>query len=399
MGIPHLAGHLQPYAIHTTLGQKTIHFNIDVDKAPEYTLNLIIDGPALAYHIYYRLAHRSGASNPFDAIPSYQQIAARDAGGVVLTGDSDMLVYDIGDEGAVLFFSGLEMQDDDDDDDESGGTLLRGTVYNTQAIATRFAMPNLQRLAYEIKTDPTVSFTEAKRRTRLPAADESHWQAFRAEYLIPTNPSPPITSLAHHHHHPFLDPRLSELIHQLSSPNEKNDDATIYLPFLLDDPARASAWNASAELRHTLYDLLASSCLSRPVRSVTEVSRKGHRIICCPVPVTVNTSDNNTPRLLALLHALNTSPFLHPPRSAISDGVLSWHDIHLRAQTEAMLYVLRMVRQGVAYLRMRGASTGAEEDEGVLGEVARVLVGLLGVEAWRGFDGEVEKVVREGVGD
>ncbi|KAL8700281.1 MAG: hypothetical protein Q9224_001045, partial [Gallowayella concinna] len=385
MGIPHLAGHLQPYAIHTTLGHKNSNSITDIDKAPNYTLNLIIDGPALAYHIYYRLAHRSSnALSPFDAIPSYKEIghavlaflseleahhikithiyfdghlphhkrptrlsrletslkdltklrkkypkgfpisslppspvqslpsshlfnsfhsiphalrglpappflvpavldvlhgnkyaditaivpgeadgfcakAARDEGGVILTGDSDLLVYDLGDKGAVVFFAGLEMQENEGGD----GTVLRGMVYKTTEIANRFELPNLQRLAYEIKIDPNVGFMEAKRRARQSAAEEEDgvlWQGFREEYhyySIPASPSLQEQQQQQQTHR--LDPRLSELILQLSSsPSHEQADATIYLPFLIDDPSRSSAWDVSAEIRHALYDFLAT---------------------------------------------------------------------------------------------------------------------------------------------
>ncbi|KAL8805366.1 MAG: hypothetical protein Q9200_005459, partial [Gallowayella weberi] len=174
-----------------------------------------------------------------------------------------MLVCDIGDKGAVVFFSGLEMQEDQD-----GGTAIRGMVHRTSEMAKRFEMPNLQRLAYEIKNDPTIGFSEAKRRTKLPVEDGLRWQAFREEYLLPANPSP-TGSLEQQ---PFLDPRLSELILQLSSPTERND-ATIYLPFLIDDPSRASAWNISAEIRHTFYNLLATLLTppsSTPFQSIKE---------------------------------------------------------------------------------------------------------------------------------
>ena len=59
MGIPHLITFLQPYAEVESLGQQDV----------------IIDGPAFAYHIYYTCqANRPDARGPFDAIPSYGEI-------------------------------------------------------------------------------------------------------------------------------------------------------------------------------------------------------------------------------------------------------------------------------------------------------------------------------------
>lgn len=71
MGIPRFAGHLQHYSVSTTLGHKSAHDNdSDTVDPPKF----LIDGPGLAYHVYYRLAHRFNALGAFDALPSYDQI-------------------------------------------------------------------------------------------------------------------------------------------------------------------------------------------------------------------------------------------------------------------------------------------------------------------------------------
>lgn len=59
MGIPHLITHLRPYAVVADLTTK---------NAP----NVVIDGPAFAYHIYHLcLAAKADNKNPFEATPSY----------------------------------------------------------------------------------------------------------------------------------------------------------------------------------------------------------------------------------------------------------------------------------------------------------------------------------------
>ncbi|KAL8725248.1 MAG: hypothetical protein Q9166_007487 [cf. Caloplaca sp. 2 TL-2023] len=534
MGIPRLAGHLQPFSVSTTIGHKSDHIE-DSSQIANNT-SLIIDGPGLAYHLYYRLAHRSGTQSVFDAVPSYGEIAqavlaflseleahnvqmydlllqvplnyqsvnllhsthiyfdgylpihkrdirlarlesylkdlvklqykypngfevseahstlaalppshlfnsfhsiphalrrlpappilvpavigalitskytsvievvpgeadtycasaARHEGGMILTSDSDMLVYDIGKGGAVILFSGLEVQEEDDDDATSRSSRLQATIYRTAEIAIRLEMPNLQRLAYEIKSDPTVGFAEARRRVKEPVKDPLLWQRFQEEYSTATTPS---LSASRPSIQQMLDPRLSELIIQLSSSAER-DEANIYLPFLVDDPSRASAWNVSSSIRHALYNMLAShistSQYSAPPQSITEVSRKGLRIVASTVDLSASSSLTDQQRVIDEPDALGSrirmvksrfrdlSPMLqyrifalketydwyiandkNPPSRklivcAITGEVGSpivWEDIHLQAQIEAVLYSLRMVKQSLEYIEKVG---------------------------------------------
>ena len=73
MGIPYLMHHLQPYAAKVFLTRS--------DDGDEQQLKeprqAVIDGPALAYHIYYICSgKRGGARNAFESIPSYHELGA-----------------------------------------------------------------------------------------------------------------------------------------------------------------------------------------------------------------------------------------------------------------------------------------------------------------------------------
>lgn len=70
MGIPRLVHSLEPYAVKSVLNRKS------QDTAEqESATNAIIDGPSLAYHVYYVcLAQRSGARNAIEAAPSYEEL-------------------------------------------------------------------------------------------------------------------------------------------------------------------------------------------------------------------------------------------------------------------------------------------------------------------------------------
>ena len=74
MGIPYLAQLLQPYAVSTILGckdEQCKRHRIDLAGSAR---NIIIDGPALAYHVYYNvLKEKPNLLNAFDAIPTYTE--------------------------------------------------------------------------------------------------------------------------------------------------------------------------------------------------------------------------------------------------------------------------------------------------------------------------------------
>ncbi len=74
MGIPRLTSHIQPYLIPTVLGCSTSNSKShpNSQNGPE---KLIIDGPGLAYYLYYRLlAHKPDSLNSLDAVPSYDEL-------------------------------------------------------------------------------------------------------------------------------------------------------------------------------------------------------------------------------------------------------------------------------------------------------------------------------------
>ncbi|KAL8627941.1 hypothetical protein Q9189_006355 [Teloschistes chrysophthalmus] len=197
--------------------------------------------------------------------------ATKDLGGIVLTSDSDMLVHDLGDDGSIIFLHHLEIRSEPTRKTQKCNSLLSGIVQRPAEIARRFGLPNLQRVAYEIKVDRTIGFLEALRRTRQPTKDPTALQDFLKEYTgatcystlnLPADQPLDLTS--------FLDPRLSEFVLQFNL--HRNEDIIIYLPFLMDDPSRSSAWNVSFSLRQLTYNILASYMPNHPT-SITEVSR------------------------------------------------------------------------------------------------------------------------------
>ncbi|KAL8672453.1 MAG: hypothetical protein Q9168_003080 [Polycauliona sp. 1 TL-2023] len=555
MGIPHFAAHLEPYSINATLGYKDPRSDPNAADPPKF----VIDGPALAYHIYYRLAHRSHALGAFDALPSYHQIgqaavaflseleahhihllglpspyfnlqltvihsahiyfdgylplhkrhvrlarlesclrdliklqakcpkglglanvhpepspppltssqlfnsfhsippllrglpappflvpavldalssstyasvteivsaeadtacakAAKDEAGVILTSDSDMLVYEIGDTSAVVFFSGLERHEEPESTPVV--SVLKAKLYPTAQIAKRLELPRLLHLAYQCKLHPTVSLAEARRRMHHPIQDESLWQHFQEEYSTQNVVQNfPVQSMGIQLQS-LLDPRISELMVQLST-LAREEEIDVYLPHLIDDPSRASAWYVSSAIRQIIYDAIATRAAtvhaSLPLLAITEFSRRGSRI----VPSNMSPSSSASPAqradsdiICALLFRLQKAKAKFPAVSSwfryrifafresycwhinnsknppsrnciartmmgVVGSLVQWEDIHLEAQIQAVLYALRMLKQGHGCITVN--ETGAAEGIIELGEFLRDLPPLSGL--------------------
>jgi len=73
MGIPRLTSHLQPYATSTILGCRTR--DCSYHRRDQEERKIVVDGPGLAYHIYYKvLSQSSTVLNAYDAAPSSADI-------------------------------------------------------------------------------------------------------------------------------------------------------------------------------------------------------------------------------------------------------------------------------------------------------------------------------------
>ncbi|KAI4093695.1 MAG: hypothetical protein LQ344_002760 [Seirophora lacunosa] len=367
--------------------------------APAFLVPAVLDGLA-----------ESQYASIVDIVPAeadlHCALAALKLGGTILTSDSDLLVFDIGPEASVVLLNSLSISALDGDPE--AGSLLKANVFKTAEIARTFQLPNLQRLGYEIKTDPTTSFSETLRRTQTPVADPVNFRAFIEEYTLPPSSSeaatpPPIESKPR-----FLDPRLSELILQLQSspPPHQADEITVYLPLPLDDPTRSSAWTVSSCIRHRAYSLLASHLSARS--PIAETSRRGHRILPTSIPASKNNDPDlkNLPSLLeksqqrfpelqpslrfrifalAYIHRWCTDRGKTPPsRGSLLCALtgkttrhLSWEAVHLDAQAQGVVYALRMLQQSLRHLGGVAAEDGLHDLAALLGDLPDLARGLL----------------------
>ncbi|OJD10652.1 hypothetical protein ACJ73_09735 [Blastomyces percursus] len=233
----------------------------------------------------------------------YCAIAARDSGCAVLTGDSDLLVHDLGPEGSVIFLDSLETGGPppndtlvvaDTEPDSASIISIRATELRPAIVAKKLGVSSFPRLAYEVKRDSRASFAAIIQRAKGNAdvvEKNAKYISFLKEYDLSdheaatsgsmwtsSNPTAVIT-----------DPKLSELYAQYELPafTVSGEGAHVYLQILIERHDRRAAWMEGSELRLLAYSLLN---LGYPAgdkgarkEAVIEHMRKGRRIAAIPL--------------------------------------------------------------------------------------------------------------------
>ncbi|KAI9790850.1 MAG: hypothetical protein M1835_000700 [Candelina submexicana] len=214
---------------------------------------------------------------------------ARSKGRMIFTNDSDLLVYDLGDRGSVLFFNDLEEAVSDDKQ-----PLLKGLMYQPRAIADRLGLRSIGDLAYEMRKRPAATFNEALARAKQHTddiRDSRNYRMWQLDYQFGDKYEVPFRRTVRRHYrkntklrHALkrLDPRISECINQYGYDDTQEEDwhyVPIYLPFLIEDPNCATAWDTELPLRRLGYSLLHLA-LPQEERSdcIREYKRRGQII-------------------------------------------------------------------------------------------------------------------------
>lgn len=341
---------------------------------------------------------------------------AQRVGGLILTNDSDLLVYNLGPAASVTFFSDLEFSELENGSRGKREYALRYLSYDPTQIAGQLALSNpfgLATFAYEVEQDSSLGTSDLLRRARSfsnKTVSRPDFDLFLTQYQIPKEPVLwPFTKLKDTHGDGsgttprYPDPRVSELVcrywslgSELLSVNPPKE-MMMYLPFLLDDPMRSSAWLIGAPERVLAYSILdrtASSYKSYPCFS--EVGRRGQRIADTQIPLldqfatihharAVNNKVQNlrllfpelSQALLWTLYAVQlitqsaTNYGKSPPtklqlllllsRTAVARD---WSAIHLSAQMQAALYSLHMLRQILWIALYSKSDQGRRQDQG-----------------------------------
>ncbi len=320
--------------------------------------------------------------------------AARDGGGIILTNDSDLFVHDLGSHGGFSLFQQVELRPNEDEGNggQTACPTVRLAIFRPKEIAERLGLADLQRLAYvlsrtrEVLTLPEAIILAKEHRDigSLP------FQEFLEEYttetsMIESQTFSPDSLAKYTAHASLLDPRVSELTLQYTATNQ--DTVYMYLPYLIDDPSRSSAWLVSTKQRSFAYSIPTHFHAGQPKRPrtiIAECHRIGSRIIAQQIPLPspddfrlqssallakiqdlVETLADYPEHVIWRAYALedvyrwylnNGKP--PPSREAMTrlmsglsfkPSSTTWEDMHLSAQVQAVLYTLRMTQQILRY--------------------------------------------------
>lgn len=374
----------------------------DVNPVPTH-LSTLPAPPFLVPAVIEALMH-SQYGNVTQVVPGeadeFCAARARNFGGVVFSSDSDLLVADLGSDGSVSLFRDICLDTND------GSKTVKTSIFKSKGIAAKLGLPDLLGLAFELTKDSTISFHEGVRRAKLlmqTMAENVSYQDFIRCYRIaiaPGSDSNPYNGKEAELQ--SVDPRVSELLLQYQKPalereagvttNDLTFQPKIYLPFLLDDPARSSAWVVSTSLRTIAYSVLnlSTNDIIKPA-NIAEYGRSGNRITPKSLKLLARHElSRHCTALTGRLKKARTS--FRSPASSIfwplyglyelcrwyqeNDKPLpcqdvlvkvlkagrqgglsvSWEYIHLSMQLQGVLYSIRILRQIIAQLRiMRGA--------------------------------------------
>ncbi|KAF2191209.1 hypothetical protein K469DRAFT_696929 [Zopfia rhizophila CBS 207.26] len=289
---------------------------------------------------------------------------------IIFTGDSDLLVYEFGPNVWVVLLKDVD--------------LLPSLVFKSfcpNNIALRLRLKSLVPLAYAMAKDPFQHFNDSIADARRCDTETPNYIQFRERYAL--SPMFP----AYQTDYPELnialqktDVRVSELAHQIFPycllGLQEVDIFTfdVYLPFLVEDIDRSSAWSHAEEIRFLGYSFLASITFAET--SVQEYKRRAQAVVPRKHELySLEKAQSKATALIAMLKSwVDTHIHLSPVQiwslfairfvlvdlaspdkplfsSALlariitgdTDGTLNF--IHVSARVHAVLYSLRILYQ------------------------------------------------------
>lgn len=273
---------------------------------------------------------------------------------IILTSDTDLILYDYPLDTLISFFSDIDLSTDI-------------KVQSPKMILEKMQLSSLITFAFALRDghqDTAINLISNARKIDL---HSNEYGDFSRRYVAPaeepaylTNPASQSKIL------PMSDVRVSEFIHQTL---ESSADPLVYLPLLVEDPNQASAWNVGHDLR-----VLAYSIMAKEKAAIHEYKRKAQGITVQEISVHDRAdliahlkdferqiaslgmwakSKDMAPTLLWSMFALSlVLPELSTPptltlvlRALNGDFDNSWSYIQLLARMQAAMYSLRMLKQ------------------------------------------------------
>ncbi|KAK5128473.1 hypothetical protein LTR85_003141 [Meristemomyces frigidus] len=198
-------------------------------------------------------------------------------GVAIFANDSDLFVYDAGEQTRILPLNDLAMHM------EGEIAVLMGAEVWPALTAKQLMCPDLTQLAFHLSDQPRQSVGQCINLMvpgELPSQCE--WPAFLASYQL-GDQTEVLTELRTNHAQRQifngLDARVSELVHQARAHDaaRMTVEFHLFLPFLLEDPTRASAWRVGTGLRSAAYEILLLATDSRTA-VITEYKRMQEHI-------------------------------------------------------------------------------------------------------------------------
>ncbi|KAI6885650.1 hypothetical protein KC363_g279 [Hortaea werneckii] len=320
-----------------------------------------------------------------------------DMGVAIMANDSDLFVFDAGERTRVIPLNDLAVHEQDN------ATSLSGSEVWPAQLAKSLELPNLIELAYLMEQHSTLSMRECRARVNTgKKLSNDEFTAFAAQYQLTDQPH--ILEKLHRNNDErvlfaSLDARIAELVQQVVSLREDNspsaDEVDMFLPFLFEDPAKASAWRIGSGVRKLSYEVLLYAAGRKSItvmeykRAAEHVSAtrlqdwepetlstrliecgaaiRGYRDASCGQERSDRSGESHWLTVIAhmlMLEFVQEGWSFPAPRDLV--GVLlgkpckSWIVLHLSAQYQAMFYSLRMLNQILAYIQ-KAFCDGREE--------------------------------------
>ncbi|KAF2663851.1 hypothetical protein BT63DRAFT_418745 [Microthyrium microscopicum] len=285
---------------------------------------------------------------------------ARAFGAVVVTSDSDLCVYDIGDKGRVVNFHQISLVDVE-------GPALAMNFFSPRETAQQLGVRSLVELAFSVRSDQHRSLAQHVQHAKVWEVSPPKGLAiFRAEY--PTDVDLASfdegCALAVSKAKQAFSSLVSELVVQSCTAGSTWE---VWFPVLHEDTTRTAAWLTGTEIRRAAYSLLGQcpSIVSKPdvvVEHYCKAARawlqQAIAFVSSSLDLVTNGEHRATWRdlgLMSLIQSQKESGKTVPSRDGLlkiscANFGMSWTLLHWCAQLQALLTSWRMLEQMLGYV-------------------------------------------------